>query len=1193
MRIADETGFGWRVKKLAPKKPGGAGAVVGVAEISELVHALAMTDTDTSKDVRIIAWGGPADVGATVWDQRLGGAADEVATAMIDHPAGGMIVANTVTGATLQSQIWRVSDTGNPQWTWASKQAKDAIVSGLTVAAAGGVVGAGSTLADVDGVDRGWIVALTAAGKLLWQRGYGTATSQRFRAVAALPAGGLVAVGDTGSAADPRWWMARLAADGGLLVHKVASVRSRLSAIVAHHGGLLVAAGTSWPNATSTDGLLFGTDTFGNIVWDRSIDVGVHDTIRAVSVDVLGRIAASGHTSGKGLVIAADPWGNVKCAASGACANKLVTKCDDGAPCTKDVCTAANGCVSEPAVGTRCSDGDGCSTGGTCTTKGCAEDPNGRLHTRTADVGNLASIGASALAADDGLMTWARRTNGDVVVVRTDRLGAVMAEPVVAGMAASSVAGGRALGDGGSVVVYTTTDGKVIARRVDANGKAVWDKTLAAATVNVPCKCQSKYCENESPHVQFDSVRGMQVLNAAQSGHILALIEQGSARTCSGTTIGGNPSVYTRSSALIGCSVVIDVSVADGAVTQRSRICRGYQNVVSLLTADPYVEYASAQPVQPRAVVVGGDGIIVAGYRRLTKYSGPCNSAKAKCSSAPTGELAGWVIKTASASNWEWAWSGTSAPGVKSGRFEAVTATSNGGYMAVGTGLDSSDQSRLWLVQLGSGGSTLWQRFLAGDVGAYNVRQLMIAPGDDLLIAGSRTEGGIEKLWLNRRTREGLELWDRAYHFNGAAVLPATAPMLRSQDGRVFLAGTTTVNGSTKALFIRADPWGSPTCAASGACGQKPESECADGKADTWDTCQPTKTKDIAEGCQNKPLPCVPRKACETATTHAKLGCTYAADTCDDNNACAVDSCDPDAGTPTGGGCAHKALDPAVDCDDAKPCTLDKCDTKTGCIHPNAPEGLTCATSPCDDGTCKQGICDAKVVATRIGCGKDAAADSCLAILKQDPKRRSGTYWIDPDGGGSGDASYLARCDMELDGGGWTLLLKSNGDCTFHYGSKFWAGKDLLSPWDTTLKPNNAKYGAYNVLPLGELRWVWPTLDGMRGVQPLPTPNTTALALFTPTAQVQMQPPAGVHYSGWPATTAFSLYGFSMSICLKEARVKWGWSTYHQGCSLGLTTLGVGMTCHNGISAGWHYKTAYDAEANKNGAAQPVLVWGR
>jgi hypothetical protein len=57
-----------------------------------------------------------------------------------------------------------------------------------------------------------------------------------------------------------------------------------------------------------------------------------------------------------------------------------------------------------------------------------------------------------------------------------------------------------------------------------------------------------------------------------------------------------------------------------------------------------------------------------------------------------------------------------------------------------------------------------------------------------------------------------------------------------------------------------------------------------------------------------------------------------------------------------------------------------------------------------------------------------AQATSCLAYLNHSgySDEGSGTYWIDPDGAG-GAGEFEALCDMDSNGGGWTLLSNRSG----------------------------------------------------------------------------------------------------------------------------------------------------------------------
>ena len=141
-------------------------------------------------------------------------------------------------------------------------------------------------------------------------------------------------------------------------------------------------------------------------------------------------------------------------------------------------------------------------------------------------------------------------------------------------------------------------------------------------------------------------------------------------------------------------------------------------------------------------------------------------------------------------------------------------------------------------------------------------------------------------------------------------------------------------------------------------------------------------------------------------------------------------------------GCTNGELDPGevdVDCggpdcracDDGSMCSEDvdcisrRCDvdTCTSCVDGvlngdevdvdcggdcrGCPSGTDCTRDEdCASRECVAGVCE-------------AAAPSCLALLQADPELPSGVYEIQPD---EAAESVLVYCDMDTDGGGWTLV---------------------------------------------------------------------------------------------------------------------------------------------------------------------------
>lgn len=57
---------------------------------------------------------------------------------------------------------------------------------------------------------------------------------------------------------------------------------------------------------------------------------------------------------------------------------------------------------------------------------------------------------------------------------------------------------------------------------------------------------------------------------------------------------------------------------------------------------------------------------------------------------------------------------------------------------------------------------------------------------------------------------------------------------------------------------------------------------------------------------------------------------------------------------------------------------------------------------------------------------------NCTEIKSKFPNAPSGNYWIDPDGVG-GNSPTFVKCDMDTDGGGWTLVFRQKSDTGGYY----------------------------------------------------------------------------------------------------------------------------------------------------------------
>jgi len=124
---------------------------------------------------------------------------------------------------------------------------------------------------------------------------------------------------------------------------------------------------------------------------------------------------------------------------------------------------------------------------------------------------------------------------------------------------------------------------------------------------------------------------------------------------------------------------------------------------------------------------------------------------------------------------------------------------------------------------------------------------------------------------------------------------------------------------------------------------------------------------DTSSGCKITKITCNDNNACTTDTCNPDDydgdPCVYTTSSCDDGNECTQDSC------KTASGCSHVTLT----CDDSNDCTNDYCDTSSGCYHTNV---------TCNGGNaCTSTVCNARGGCSypSISCddNNDCTTDSC------------------------------------------------------------------------------------------------------------------------------------------------------------------------------------------------------------------------
>jgi MYXO-CTERM domain-containing protein len=195
--------------------------------------------------------------------------------------------------------------------------------------------------------------------------------------------------------------------------------------------------------------------------------------------------------------------------------------------------------------------------------------------------------------------------------------------------------------------------------------------------------------------------------------------------------------------------------------------------------------------------------------------------------------------------------------------------------------------------------------------------------------------------------------------------------------------------------------------------------DCDDGNPCTTDSC------DAVTGCKNvnNTVDCSDGNLCTLVDKCSGGVCVGSSPyTCDDNNPCTTDTCDParlcvfspvqnntscndeNDCTPSSscqaGICQGSGGD---DCDDGDPCTKPTCTAQSGCTYPDEDNGTPCVFDKCHiNSTCQAGACTA---GTAIDCddGNPCTTDSCDAA--------TGCKYVDLNVGDCSDDDLCTKGD--------------------------------------------------------------------------------------------------------------------------------------------------------------------------------------
>ena len=785
---------------------------------------------------------------------------DEQALAAVAGIGGGAVIGGVRTAGDSDGLALALSPGSAPIWTFVrGTKGKPDAFHGVSMRSDGRVLLAGRGAA-ADGVDAGWLVALSAQGKMLWERHprvtlpTGKPAAQQRLTVVSWTANGALALGWSEQAGKRLLWQVGTDANGVMRWNKPGFRQVELAHLVRRSGDRIVVAGTSHPSATASDTRVMALDAAGNIEWEITRDLSPFESAGGIAADPQsGALAVVGaRDNGKarrGWIMRLDPWGRGSCSSAGKCATTALSACEDKAFCTQDACSPTKGCVHTTPASRACFAADSCSQSGQCAGATCKPAVAGRLFDETQPADKLKEV-IQVVPDGQGTFIAARRVDGTLDLVRLDRFGQLTGKQHLAVSDAVHIAGAVPVWDGGAIVGYRHKDGSTRARRTGPDGKIVWTSTL--------CKPNPMtWWPRLGQHFRVDlattywkawhNTCRLDAMQMAPSGAHVLFSGVTAAYRNKGVGQGISGKIITRLHTRKSCIRWAARAVSDGAVAAvhgGGPVCGGY-----VLTCRGYPSCGWLKQLllqQPMYVAGRASGLADGGTALVTR----CRAFDLKGSHhssyyRPTDQRVRFDRRHKDGAA-DFVWGKTVG---EHDRLPAFTETLDGGYVLAGHRLVAG-VSKDWLVRIDAKGKELWAA-----TGAYSgqrrVHAIVQRPDTTLAALHNTLLPGATRLRGVLTDATGKLLVERPIGPAGGVVtVPTMYPARALADGGMVIAASVAALGKSAIVAVRADAWGHTTCAAAGKCAGKKLADCGDGKACSADLCS------AATGCEAKPKGC-------------------------------------------------------------------------------------------------------------------------------------------------------------------------------------------------------------------------------------------------------------------------------------------------------------------------------------------------